>query len=133
MLPSFGRVYSTFPYSTKSGQAQVQVGCLIVNLDSGYAHLFLFSNESIECSHRLFVHVITLGIRGESARLDIGEEALQCLGSHIRQVSVLAYELGNPAIIHAQHIVKHKYLSITMWSCTNTNRRYRYFLCNHLR
>jgi hypothetical protein len=37
-------------------------GRLTLSLDICYEHLFLFSNESIECSHRLFVHVITLGI-----------------------------------------------------------------------
>src|SRR5947209_18254084 len=78
---------------------------------------FLISHKSAERSCRLLVHVITLSIRRERPRLDIGEEALQRLGSYIGQVSVLANKLGNPSLVETQHIVIYKHLYIAVWSC----------------
>src|SRR5437899_10492824 len=97
---------------------------------------FLNSHKNAERSCRLLFNVITLSIRRECPRLDIGEEALQGLGSYIGQVSILANKLGNPSIVETQHIVIDKHLSIAVWSCNANcwNRHFlRHDLCQYIR
>src|SRR5260370_17271387 len=73
----------TIPFDSTSVNRQIYVihFLRIATLAIASEHLFLFSNESIECSHSLFVHVITLAIPEESAALNIGQEAFHLVAT----------------------------------------------------